>query len=60
LQALPNSSTAAGRVAGANLKATAKTPGEETCQAAWDNLLPSEQKPMLHGTMHACEDPAAP
>ncbi|MFE4998884.1 hypothetical protein ACFRH4_48040 [Streptomyces mirabilis] len=60
MQALLNSSTAAGRVARANLKATAKTPGEETCQAAWDNLLPSAQKPMLHGTMHACEDLAAP
>ncbi|MFI2763370.1 hypothetical protein ACH5A3_31605 [Streptomyces echinatus] len=48
-------------MARANLKATEKTPGEETCQAAWDNLLPSEQKPLLYGTrMHACVDPTAP
>ncbi len=60
-QARLDASTDAGRVARANLKATAKTPSEETCQAAWDNLLPSEQKPLLRGTwMHACVDPAAP
>ncbi len=60
-QARLDASTEAGRAARANLQATAKTPGEETCQAAWDNMLPSERKPVLHGTwMGACEDPAAP
>ncbi|MFK0106410.1 hypothetical protein [Streptomyces sp. NPDC091217] len=60
-QARLDASTEAGRVARANLKATAKTPGEETCQAAWDNLLPTERRPLLHGTwMQACVDPTTP
>ncbi|MFF1838362.1 hypothetical protein ACFVXE_29785 [Streptomyces sp. NPDC058231] len=60
-QAHEDASVEAGRYARANLRATAKTPDDESCQSAWDNLLDSEQKGLLHGTwMHACTDPATP
>ncbi|MGI5139317.1 MULTISPECIES: hypothetical protein [unclassified Streptomyces] len=60
-QARLDASVESGRYARENLRATAKTPGDATCQAAWDNLLDSEQKGLLYGTwMHACADPATP
>lgn len=60
-QAQLDDSVESGRYARANLRATAKTPDDESCQAAWDNLLDSEQKGLQHGTwMHACTDPATP
>ncbi|MGW2937416.1 hypothetical protein ACWDA7_37595 [Streptomyces sp. NPDC001156] len=46
-----------GRYARENLRATAKSPDDDSCEAAWDNLLDSEQKGLLYGTwMHACVD----
>ncbi|MFJ3248494.1 hypothetical protein [Streptomyces sp. NPDC086782] len=45
-QARLDASLEDGRYWRANLRAMGQTPGEETCQASWDNMLPKEQKGM--------------
>ncbi|MDX2849335.1 hypothetical protein PV342_12870 [Streptomyces sp. PA03-3a] len=45
-QARLDASVEDGRYWRANLRATGQNPGDETCQAAWDNKLPEEQKGM--------------
>ncbi|MEU3340440.1 hypothetical protein [Streptomyces sp. NPDC006668] len=60
-QARLDASRDAGRVARANLKAVGKTPDETQCQAAWDNLLDSEQKTLRRTMwMIGCAEPATP
>jgi hypothetical protein len=60
-QARLDASRDAARVARANLKATGKTPDETQCQAAWDNLLDSEQKELRRTMwMIGCSEPATP
>ncbi|WP_406515646.1 hypothetical protein OH809_25305 [Streptomyces sp. NBC_00873] len=60
-QAQLDASVEAGRYARANLRATAKTPDDESCRAAWDNLLDSERKGLQYGTwLQACAEPATP
>ncbi|MGW5587098.1 hypothetical protein [Streptomyces sp. NPDC003857] len=60
-QARLDASLEGGRYWRTNLRALGQTPGDATCQAAWNNLLDSEQKGLSYGTwMHACADPATP
>ncbi|MEU4094459.1 hypothetical protein [Streptomyces sp. NPDC026673] len=56
-QARLDASVEDGRYWRANLRAMGQTPGEETCQAAWDNKLPKERKGMdLSMWMTGCRD----
>ncbi|MEU6318156.1 hypothetical protein [Streptomyces sp. NPDC047009] len=60
-QAREVASVEARRIARENLRATAKSLDDDSCKAAWDNLLDSEQKGLLYGTwMHACADAPTP
>ncbi|MGW2700804.1 hypothetical protein [Streptomyces sp. NPDC001340] len=60
-QARLNTSLKAGRTARANIRATGKTPDDEHCQAAWDNLLDSEQHGLRYAMwMHGCADNSTP
>ncbi|MFH8772058.1 hypothetical protein [Streptomyces sp. NPDC017958] len=47
-QARLDSSQKAGREARANIQAIGKTPDDESCKAAWDNLLDSDKQGLLH------------
>ncbi|MGW9032606.1 hypothetical protein ACWGQ5_53450 [Streptomyces sp. NPDC055722] len=56
-QARLDASLKAGRAARENIQALGKTPDDAQCQAAWDNLLPSEQKGLNSSMwMHGCAD----
>ncbi|GHE80330.1 hypothetical protein GCM10014715_39690 [Streptomyces spiralis] len=60
-QARETASVESGRYARENLRFIGKSPDDDSCLDAWNNLLPSEQKGLLYGTwMHACVDPATP
>jgi uncharacterized protein YkwD len=60
-QARLDASLNAGRAARENIRAVGKTPGDEQCQAAWDNLLDSEQHGLRYAMwMHGCADAATP
>ncbi|MFF3406717.1 hypothetical protein ACFYW8_10955 [Streptomyces sp. NPDC002742] len=60
-QARLDASLKAGRAARANIRAVGKTPNGKQCQAAWDNLLDSEQRDQRYAMwMLGCADTATP
>ncbi|MET9410220.1 hypothetical protein ABZX90_31350 [Streptomyces sp. NPDC002935] len=60
-QARLDASLKAGHAARANIWAVGKTPNGKQCQAAWDNLLDSEQRDQRYAMwMLGCADTATP
>lgn len=56
-QARLDVSLKAGRIARENIRAAGKKPDGEQCQAAWDNLLDSEQQGLWYSMWtHGCAD----
>ncbi|MFD7769827.1 hypothetical protein [Streptomyces sp. NPDC059787] len=60
-QARLDMSLEAGRTAREMIRATGQTPGDESCQAAWDNMLPEEQQDLRYAMWRqGCADDPTP